>query len=86
MAGTVPTNALSALRIVSATRDSSGTTITWQSVTNRIYVLERAADLGGLQPFSVLASDIVGQAGATSYSDTNVVGTGPFFYRVGTGR
>ncbi len=25
----------------------------------------------------------MGQAGTTSYADTNVAGAGPFFYRVG---
>ena len=60
-----------------------GLTVSWQSVTNRTYFLERATNLGAATPFSLLTSNLVGQAGTTSYTDTNAVGPGPFFYRVG---
>ena len=45
------------------------------------YVLERSAN--PKSPFTLLATNILGQAGATSYPDTNAAGPGPFFYRVG---
>lgn len=83
IAGTIPTNALSALRLLTPTNDASGVNLTWQSVGNRTYFLERATDLGVQPPFSLLTSNIVGQAGTTSYTDTNAFGPGPFFYRVG---
>jgi hypothetical protein len=83
IAGTVPTDASSALRLLNPSNDVSGIVVTWQSVTNRTYFLERTTNLAAATPFSLLTSNLVGQAGTTSYTDTNAVGPGPFFYRVG---
>lgn len=83
IAGTNPTNSVSALRMLNPSNDVSGITVSWQSMTNRTYFLERAADLGAASPFSLLSSNIVGQSGTTSFTDTNAVTPGPFFYRVG---
>lgn len=83
IAGTIPTDALSALRLLCPTTNASGVTVTWQSVSNRTYFLERATDLGAAPAFSLLTSNLVGQTGTTSFTDTNAVGPGPCFYRVG---
>jgi hypothetical protein len=56
--------------------------VTWQSVSNRAYFLERASRLAPAD-FTLLATNLAGQPGATSYTDTQAVGSGPFFYRVG---
>ncbi len=56
-------------------------TVTWESVAGVNYFLERSADLAS--PFSLLATNIAGQAGTTSYADTSATGSGPFFCRVG---
>lgn len=78
-----PTNAASALRMFAPTGDLAGVTVRWQSVATRSYFLERASNLGAPPAFSLLTSNIVGQTGSTSFTDTNAVGSGPFFYRVG---
>ncbi len=79
--GTNPTNALSVLRMVSALPTSTNATVTWQSVAGVSYFLERSANPAA--PFTLLATNILGQAGTTSCADTNATGPGPFFYRVG---
>ena len=83
IAGTNPTNAASALRLLSLNPGPSCTVVTWQSVPNRSYFLERSAGFGAGLGFSAISSNIVGFAGSTSFTDTNAAGPGPFFYRVG---
>jgi len=83
IAGTVPTDAVSALRLLTPTPVASGTIVSWQSVSNRTYFLERTTNLGAMPPFSLLTNKLVGQPGTTSFTDTNALGLGPFFYRVG---
>jgi hypothetical protein len=79
--GTDPTNPQSVLSLLSVTPTSANATVTWQSVVGVNYSLERSANLAA--PFMLLGTNIVGQAGTTSYTDTNAAGAGPFFYRVG---
>ena len=85
IAGLNPTNPASVLVMTSAasTNKSSGITVSWQSVTNRIYYLRRANDLATQPAFSVIQSNIVGQAGTTSYTDASATNGVPYFYRVG---
>ena len=82
---TDPTNALSALRLLSATRAGTNVTVSWQSVAGVSYFLEGSTDLSATPSFTLLAPNLSGQAGTTSFTDTNAVGVGPFFYRVGVG-
>ncbi len=82
-AGTDPTNAVSVLQMLVPTNGATGVTVTWQSVTNRSYYLQRSVDLSVQPPFVNVQSNIVGQVGTTSYTDTNAAAAGPFFYRVG---
>ncbi len=83
IAGTNPTNALSLLQMLTPTGDVSGVTVSWQSVSGVTYFLQSSTNLGVQPAFSTIQSNIVGQAGTTSYTDTNAVGAGPYFYRVG---
>ncbi len=87
IAGLNPTNALSVLKMTSATptNNPAGLVVTWESVNTRVYYLQSSTNLAAQPAFSTLQSNIPGQPGTTSYTDTNVVGSGPFFYRVGVG-
>jgi hypothetical protein len=81
--GTVPTNALSLLKMLSVSNSAPGLTVTWQSASGVNYFLERAVNLGAPLPYTVLQSNLVGQAGTTSFTDTTATNGGPYFYRVG---
>jgi len=81
---TIPTNALSVLRMLSVTNGLSGLEVTWQSAFLNRYFMERATDLGGPSPFQTIATDIIGwDIGTTTFTDTTATNAGPFFYRVG---
>lgn len=82
-ADTVPTNALSALKMSSPAASTSGVELSWTSVNTRSYWLERANDLGAQPVFSIIATNLPGQPSTTSYLDTTAISSGPFFYRVG---
>jgi hypothetical protein len=61
-------------------------TLSWASVTNRTYFVERSIDLGAAPAFSLVQSNIAGLEGVTSFTDTNAPGGGVSFYRVGVQR
>jgi PKD repeat protein len=81
--GTDPLNALSVLKMLSPSSSSSGPGITWQSVQGITYYLQRSPALTGASVFSAIQSNVLGQAGTTTFIDTTVTNAGPFFYRVG---
>lgn len=82
-AGTNPTNAASVLQLASPSNSVSGITVTWQSVRNVTYFLQSSTNLAAQPAFISIQSNIVGQAGSTSYTDTTATNGGPYFYRVG---
>ena len=77
---TCPTNPISVLRLISAIPSGSDVTVSWQSAAGVTYFLERSGELSA--PFTLAGTNVVGQAGTTTFADTNASGTGPFFYRV----
>ena len=83
MAGTDPTNRLSVLTMLAPSNSLSGVTVNWQSVSGKKYYLQRATNLILPPGLSSLQSNIVGQAGMTSFTDTTATNAGPYFYRVG---
>jgi hypothetical protein len=81
-AGTAPNDPQSVLQLLVPVVSASDVTISWQSVSGRTYFIDRSASLSP-SAFVSLKTNITGLAGTTSYTDTNVIGSGPFFYRVG---
>jgi hypothetical protein len=61
-------------------------TLTWTSVTNRSYYVERATDLAGAAGFSLLQTDIQGLPDRTSFTDTNLTDAARHYYRIGARR
>jgi len=82
IAGLNFTNTASVPALQSPAVAGTNATLTWSSVTNVTYYIQRSTNLWS-SIFSSIKSNLVGQAGSTSYKDTNAVGGGPFFYRVG---
>ena len=58
-------------------------TLTWTSVTNRAYFVERATNLVKQPVFSLLQTNIPGLPDTTSFTDANPPTSGPAFYRIG---
>lgn len=85
IAGFNPTNPASVLAMLPpvAVNNVVGVTVTWQSVSGINYFVQRGSDLTAQPVFVTIQSNLVGQAASTSYTDTNAVGNGPYFYRVG---
>jgi hypothetical protein len=83
--GTDPTDPLSVLRLLSPSITSGYATVSWQSVAGLSYYLLRSTNLTSWPPFRLLATNLVGQAGTTSYTDKYATRLTPLFYRVGVG-
>jgi len=83
--GTDPANSLSLLQMTAVvpTNNPSGAIITWQSVNGVSYLVQRGTNLGAPPVFSSIQSNIIGQAGSTSYTDATATNSSVFFYRVG---
>jgi len=83
--GTDSTNGSAPLWLETPLFVPAGLAVTWTSVTNRSYFVERATNLWPQPAFAVVQTNIPGQPGTTTFTDTNVIGSGPWFYRVGVG-
>jgi hypothetical protein len=83
--GTNPTNAASVLRLLTPVPAGTNVTVSWQSALGIGYFLERSTNLGYPGSFSMMTTNLPGQVGTTSFTDTNAVRAGQLFYRVGVG-
>jgi hypothetical protein len=85
VAGTNPTNATSVLAMVAAypVSNFNWVIVKWQSVNTRNYYLLRSSNLSSPSVFSLVSSNITGQAGTTMVIDATATNSGPYFYRVG---
>lgn len=62
--------------------DGIGWIVRWQSVTGKVYSIERSMDLPANPSFLPLADSIPGQSGFTTYTDCTATATGPAVYRI----
>jgi hypothetical protein len=83
IAGLNPTNPASVLVMlpVTTTNTSAGIKVTWQSTSGIKYILQSTTNLP--IPFSTIKTNIIGNAGTTSYTDTSATNGTMYFYRVG---
>jgi len=79
-AGTVPTNAVSVLKIDSATQTLSGTTVKWRSVTGKKYQLSSSLGLGPAT-WQTVGSPVTAAGATTQVLDSSAT-NGIRFYRV----
>jgi hypothetical protein len=71
------------LQMLSLTPSGTNITVTWQSEPNITYFLQRATNFSLAPAFQTIAANLPGQAGNTSYTDSNAPAPGPYYYRVG---
>jgi hypothetical protein len=83
IAGTNPTDAASALRMVSATRNGNDVQVTWQSVLGIGYFLQRTTNPTPSTTWTTITTNLPGQTTITGFTDTNAAALSPLFYRVG---
>ncbi len=82
-AGTNPTNAASAFRLLAPASPASGPglTIRWSSESNKHYTLLRSTNLA--QPFApLLPTNLAATPPTNGFTDPQATGRGPYFYRV----
>ena len=69
--------------MLSTSNSVTGIKVTWQSVTGKTYFLQRGTNLVVAPAFSSIQSNLTGNAGTTSFTDTTATNGNSFFYRVG---
>lgn len=83
IAGTDPTDSGSLLWLAPepAAASTNGFVLSWLSVSNKIYIIERTSHLpDGFQ--TVLESGLIATPPLNTYTDATEAATGPYFYRI----
>ena len=80
LAGTIPTDLRSVLKVISAQAGGSDVIITWQSADGKTYTLQSKSDLG-LPIWNDVATGIPATGASTSYTTT--LGAERSYYRIG---
>src|SRR5262249_31527010 len=83
IAGTIPTNAASVLKMLSPSKNASGLQLSWQSVIAKRYFLQRSTNLSVQPAFVTTQSKLFGQTDTTVFTDLGATNQTPYFYRVG---
>ncbi len=79
-AGTNPTNSFSTFKLLAPVRVAGSVNLTWISVIDRVYDVERSTSLSA--PFYIIATGVRGGGEATSYIDSDAPGASTLLYRV----
>lgn len=81
--GSEPGDSHSFLCLMSPALAGLDLTLSWASVSNRLYRVDWSTNLLGISGFLPLVTNLPGQPGTTSYTHTNALTNGPRFYRLG---
>ena len=73
----------SVLRLLSPVVVGTDLAVSWQSVLDRNYFLDRRTDLSPSAPFQRLVTGVAGSPGVTIYTNQNAASATSYFYRVG---
>jgi PKD repeat protein len=85
LAGTIPTNSASVLRITAVAQEGNNLRVTWTMGSGKTNVLQRADSLGGAGAFADVFT-LLTQGSVTNYLDTGAATNGPArYYRVRLG-
>jgi len=80
ISGTIPTNALSLLKLETVTLTGNGSTITWQSAAQKRYQVWSRRDIAG-DPWQTVGPPVFGTDNLTQFTDTTAT-NGFRFYRI----
>jgi hypothetical protein len=82
-AGTVPTNSQSALKIMSFQVYSNAPSLSWQSITGKVYCIQRSTVPAPPWLFITVQSNVSATATNTVFTSTNLPASlAPVFYRI----